>query len=422
MKALRSPVSALIIALAAKSTFSLPQMSDDKDFWRLDPEYKEGLSAGNQDLPIKNKDDITKLSKLIKEEQGKLEENVQNDQANRRIISLQFEAMKKYLDQMIGDSINNVKKTFAEMNANFNKNLRAITKSNEENHQRLEAKALENVEAVARKLIEEKSATLENMETRMKQHEDLHDTQLAICGEKFRYGGKGEVDFRISRESVSIAGTKIPGSNVLRSGGRFQVPKGGDGIYEFGLSLILDTVHDRSKTGASAKFAFESFQKGRTKVHEETLLMSNVGTTDRDRVPASRTVLFDLVEGDNVVVKQFVLNAETTYKLTLCVHLVQPSPPQEGWSPINKTATLPALRTDQTYKKQQIDDFEIGTLSADVEEPSIPKTEPLSNMEVVVGPLVVTAKNAPGSLFELSPQESTPEFGSGAHVPDQFDD
>ena len=134
MKALRSPVSALIIALAAKSTFSLPQMSDDKDFWRLDPDYKEGLSAGHQDLPIKNKDDITKLSKLIKEEQGKLEENVQNDQANRRIISLRFEAMKEYLDQMIGDSINNVKKTFAEMNANFNENLRKITKNRSQYH------------------------------------------------------------------------------------------------------------------------------------------------------------------------------------------------------------------------------------------------------------------------------------------------
>jgi len=387
----------------------------------LDPDPGEGWTEGRQDLPIENKDDITKLNKIIKDISTELEKNRQNDQANRRNTSLQFEALKNYMDQKIEGSINNVKLTLVEMSANFTKNLKANTKKNEESHQSLEAKTLENVEAVARKLIEEKSAILENLENRMMQHEDLHDTQLAICGEKFRFGGKGEVDFKISMEKVFIAGTKIQGSNVLLPSGRFQVPKGGDGIYEFSLSLILDTVHDRSKVGASAQFVFESRQKGRKKVHEETLLASNVGTPDRDRVPASRTVLFDLVEGDHVVVRQWSSNTETTYKLTLCVHLVQPSPPEAGWSPINKTATMPALRTDQTYKKQQIENFVVGTLLADVEEPSIQLSEPLSNME----PLVMTAKNAPGSLFELSPQETNTEFGSGVpdvHVPDKFDD
>ena len=132
------------------------------------------------------------------------------------------------------------------MYINVIKNIEAIVKNNKENHLLLESLTLRNSEMITEKLSDEKSATIEGLEQRLKQHEDLQSTHLAICGEQFSYLGKGRVDFNIFMESVSIKGEKVRGTNVLLPDGRFQVPQGGDGIYEISLSLILDTVHDRT--------------------------------------------------------------------------------------------------------------------------------------------------------------------------------
>ena len=286
------------------------------------PGADELTGGSHQDLPTKNKDDISKVHKLItKQIIPELEKNGIYDRENNEINSANIDAVKNYLEKKIEDSVFNIEKSLSMMYANLNKNIEAIVNINEDNHLSLESKAFKNSEMIARKLSEEKSSTIDGLERRLKQHEDLQTTHLAICGEQFSHLGKGRVDFNIFMESVSIKGEKLRGTNVLLPDGRFQVPQGGDGIYEVSLSLILDTVHDRANKTASAKFVFESIQSGRHQVHQETQLVSNVGRPDKDKVPASRSTLWDLKGGDQVMVKQLNSRAERTYRITLIMDI-----------------------------------------------------------------------------------------------------
>ena len=116
-----------------------------------------------------------------------------------------------------------------------------------------------------------------------------------------------------------------------------------------------------------------------------------------------------------MVVKQLNRGAESTYRITLCTHLIKPNPPT-GWLPLNKVATQPVLLTTRTYLKPEIEKIIVSSLQADVEEHSVkPAKIVLEQLEPVTDP-------APVLFLFTPPPEPVTEDGSGSGATDMFDD
>ena len=116
-----------------------------------------------------------------------------------------------------------------------------------------------------------------------------------------------------------------------------------------------------------------------------------------------------------MVVKQLNRGAESTYRITLCAHLIKPNPPS-GWLPLNKVATQPVLLTTKTYLKPETEKIIFGSLQADVVEHTVKPAK------IVLEQLEPTTAPAPLLSIFTPPPESVTEDGSGSGATDMFDD
>jgi hypothetical protein len=206
-------------------------------------------------------------------------------------------------------------------------------------------------------LINATNSALNEIELRMKQHEDLLSTHVALCAYSYSHLTKGPVKFdRVTLDSITIKGKKLGPHPTRQLNSRFYVPEGGEGIYQITFGLILDTNGDLTQKTAPVSFALKSYINSQLETHHASVVTSNAGyhnnrrRLDNDKVPGSRTIHLDMNAGDSVWLEQSYPSAENSYQLNMCVHLVQSLPPgYKNWHAI-KSVVAPAFKSNNIFK------------------------------------------------------------------------
>ena len=106
---------------------------------------------------------------------------------------------------------------------------------------------------------------------------------------------------------------------------------------------------------------------------DSTILTASVGQLGGDKVPASRSILLDLEAGEKVAIFQTRKGAESSYRLTFCVHLIRPSAPAD-WEVLPVLMKTPEIDNATTYTEPEqkpltIDDLQVIYQNPEVKMP-----------------------------------------------------
>jgi hypothetical protein len=255
-----------------------------------------------------------------------------------------------YVDQTNSEVTDKVEATLKAMQAENERNMKMMMDQFVQNDNSLQTHAYANNKKLSSSLIKTTNNALDEIKSRMKQHEELLSTHVALCAFADSHWGMGPVLYdRIFLDSITIKGKPETGSNTLQQG-HFYVPEGGDGTYQITFGLILDTIEDLSLQAAPVSFALRSSINKRVSMHLDSVVTSNAGYRGHDLVPASRTINLDMQFGDSIWLEQFFSTAETSYRLNMCVHLVHPHPPgYSTWQTI-KPAAAPTIEPNNIFE------------------------------------------------------------------------
>ena len=153
------------------------------------------------------------------------------------------------------------------------------------------------------------------------------------------------------------------------SRGEFIAPV--PGTYQFSFTAIMDTLDDLTEELAQAKFVLKKKQpRGAPHPIASTTLTATAGRSGGDKVPASRSVLLDLEAGEAVAIYQDNHRAESSYRLTFCVHLIRPTAPRP-WEPLPGLMDAPELEVQTTYTEPQQNPFALGDLTMSHQDPEV---------------------------------------------------
>merc|ERR550519_595848 len=202
--------------------------------------------------------------------------------------------------------------------------MKATILQNKISHNSLQNLSQGNKENISRAIATNINTMLEEVEQRMKQHEQLLSTSVEACGENYQHFGQGVVSLTIWNRNKTRFGGVEKESPLSRSG-YFTVPEGGEGTYKIAYSVIIDTLSDSQVLLNPSYFTLRLwYGRGHTQILEGSRVTATAGTFNRDLVPASKEVLVDLKGGESVSLFQEVATAGISYNITFCAHLVKP--------------------------------------------------------------------------------------------------
>ena len=132
-----------------------------------------------------------------------------------------------------------------------------IIENSFQNHQALQNQTQANKEKMSSELTHNLQTAVEEMESRLQQHEAILTTRLAVCGWTHSHRGRDKVVYQqMPMHSVNIAGREIRGGDVLdMSTGLFTVPQGGTGTYSISYGVMLDTVNGAGRSAPGGAVA-----------------------------------------------------------------------------------------------------------------------------------------------------------------------
>ena len=283
------------------------------------------LAAESRGLAILNKRDLIELAKFSRDT---LAVDVKNNRGNEEERSKATEAVVmeilKYVDKTTKERNDRLQEALKDMVDVTTRNMKAAVLQNKISHNSLQNLSQENEENISRAIATNINTMLEEVEQRMKQHEQLLSTSVEACGENYQHFGQGVVSLTIwNRNKTRIGG--VEKESPLSRSGYFTVPEGGEGTYKIAYSVIIDTLSDSQVLLNPSYFTLRLwYGRGHTQILEGSRVTATAGTSNRDLVPASKEVLVDLKVGDSVSLFQEVATAGISYNITFCAHLVKP--------------------------------------------------------------------------------------------------
>lgn len=321
-----------------------------------------------------------------------VEANHKNVQETRTMTNSAAEQILAFVEEAMTQSANKTAKRMDIMQEAFKEYIENIIETSSQNHKALQNQTQANEEKMSSELTHQLQTAVEEMESRLQQHEAILTTRLAVCGWTHSHRGRDKVVYQqMPMHSVNVAGTKLRGSDVLEmSTGLFTVPQGGTGTYSINYGVMLDTV-DGAGQPAPAKFVLQA-TTGKPKRNgyvKGSMVMSDVGTTaGSDVVPASREVLLHMEAGDSLELRQLNRAAETSYSISLCVHLVHPThtTSQGAFASKLSTPTIVKLDSTKTYKPSahsNLEALKIEDLKVILDSPTVDMDAP----EALLSPL-----------------------------------
>ena len=296
-----------------------------------------------------------------------VEANHKSVQETRTMTNIATEQILAHVKEAMTQSANRTARRMDIMQEAFKGYIENIIENSFQNHQALQNQTQANKEKMSSELTHNLQTAVEEMESRLQQHEAILTTRLAVCGWTHSHRGRDKVVYQqMPMHSVNIAGREIRGGDVLdMSTGLFTVPQGGTGTYSISYGVMLDTVNGAGRS-APAKFALKATtgRPRRTAIIKGSMVMSDAGTrAGSDVVPASREVLLHMEAGDSLELRQLNRAAETSYSISLCVHLVHPTHTTSHGTFASKLS-IPAnvkLDTTKTYTLPANIIVEVGT-------------------------------------------------------------
>jgi len=333
------------------------------------------LDVGGKDT---NHEAIVEITKFVRDHLAL------DVQANRNLTersNAQTEHIANAIIQHVSDLNKKATTTFEETLENLQtaikENLKTIVDQTRDNHEKLETRSKDNEELISKEAATNIDRIKTGIEDRLSQHERMLNTHVAVCADQsHNTGNTGKVVYqRNLMESIIVGG--VSKSAALDVGkGEFTVPEGADGTYQISFTAIIDTLKDINNNLMPASFIFATTKAGggsKFGLMPETTLTATVGRPGGDKVPASRSILLDLKEGEKVAIFQTRKGAESSYRLTFCVHLIRPSAPAD-WEVLPVLMETPEIDNATTYTEPEqkpltIDDLQVIYQNPEVKMP-----------------------------------------------------
>merc|ERR1711962_349074 len=299
------------------------------------------------------------------------ESNKETEQIAKDII--------KHVKDLNNDSTDRFEKALNKLKKEIEENMDRIVTQEKESHIALEERSSANEKEISDKSVKNFNNLISGLNARLSQHEQMLNTHVAVCAEKYKSIGYGKVTYQeLLTESVRIGGVKKRGEVLEASQGEFIVPVGGEGTYQVSFSAIIDTHKDFDNRLFPATFVFAKKRVGTSSFGKlsETTLTTTVGHPGGDKAPVSRSILMDLMAGEKVAVFQERKGAESSYRITFCANLVRPSAPT-SWHKLSDLLPI-ELNTDETYAEPKPQELSIEELSVDQRDPEVSMPNPKS--------------------------------------------
>merc|ERR1711879_591932 len=318
--------------------------------------------------------DIVELTKFVRDHLAlDVKENRRFAERSNNQTEIIANAILRHVNDLNRNSTTKFEETLKKLQETIEENMGAIVDQTRENHEALEEQSRENDKHILEETSKNFNSLLRGLKGRLSQHEKMLNTHVAVCAEQYNNIAFGKVTYQQTSMKSVIIGGEVKKVNILDpSQGEFVVPIGGEGTYQFSFTAIIDTLKDLDNNLAPASFVFAIKQAGGATAPSETTLTATVGRPGGDKAPASRSILLDLKAGEKVAIYQTREGAESSYRLTLCAHLIRPTAPS-AWAalPVPLPPSDPKIEVENTYTAPEQMLLAIDDLHIDSEDPEV---------------------------------------------------
>merc|ERR1711973_191172 len=324
---------------------------------------------------------IVELTRFVRDHLAlDVEENRRFAERSNNQTEVIANAILRHVNDLNRNSTTKFEETLKKLQETIENNLGAIVSQTKKSHEALELQSVENEKHISEEAAKNFNALLSGIKGRFSQHEQMLNTHVAVCAEQYNNIAHGKVTYQQTSMKSVIIGGDVKKVNILDPRqGEFVVPPGAEGTYQFSFTAIIDTLKDLDDTLAPASFVFAIKQAGGAASFtalSETTLTATVGRPGGDMAPASRSILLDLKAGEKVAIYQTREGAESSYRLTLCAHLIRPTSPST-WAalPLPLPSSDPKIEVEKTYTAPEqmllaIDDLHIDSKDPEVKMPA----------------------------------------------------
>merc|ERR1719264_2332585 len=296
------------------------------------------------------------------------------EESNNQTVDI-AEAVIQHVNEVNDAATTRFEETLNKVTTAMEKNLRSIVDQTQKNHKKLEDQSKDNEEMIRRQASEKLNDLLDKTKGRLSQHEQMLDTNVAVCAYKHNNDVAGKVQYDLKQmEIVSLPGGEMTQSSVLDLvEGEFTVPAAGS--YQIAFTAIIDTIDNADGNLNPASFVFAKTQAAGDSVFRRmnsTTLTTTVGQPGGDKVPVSRSIILDLQAGQKVAVFQTRKGAEYSYRVSFCAHLIRPRAPA-SWEDLPESFEITEIKNESTYVEPELnfDDLTVGNLTVSLQAPEV---------------------------------------------------
>merc|ERR1711936_721927 len=339
--------------------------------------------GGDKEMVVDKDKEMVRLIKFVRDHLALDVQANRNltEESNNQTVDI-AEAIIQHVNDVNDAATTRFEETLNKVTTAMEKNLRSVVDQTQKNHKKLEEQSKDNEEMIRREASEKLNDLLDKTKGRLAQHEQMLDTNVAVCAYKHNNDVAGKVQYDLKQmEIVSLPGGEMTQTSVLDLvEGEFTVPAAGS--YQIAFTAIIDTIDNADGNLNPASFVFAKTQAAGDSVFRRmnsTTLTATVGQPGGDKVPVSRSIILDLQAGQKVAVFQTRKGAEYSYRVSFCAHLIRPRTPG-SWEDLPESLEITEIKNESTYVEPELnfDDLTVGNLTVSLQAPEVemPDTVP----------------------------------------------
>merc|ERR1711953_1252990 len=139
------------------------------------------------------------------------------EESNNQTVDI-AEAIIQHVNDVNDAATTGFEETLNKMTTAMEKNLRSIVDQTQKNHKKLEEQSKDNEEMIRREASEKLNDLLDKTKGRLAQHEQMLDTNVAVCAYKHNNDVAGKVQYDLKQmEIVSLPGGEMTQTSFLTS-------------------------------------------------------------------------------------------------------------------------------------------------------------------------------------------------------------